>query len=70
MKQKSGVKVLSPATNPELLARNPKWRGEVIELDFLHKAASMGFTVTKTLRGEPVLRLHRGFGHSPFGGYR
>jgi hypothetical protein len=48
MKQRSGVKVLSAgASRKSRFARNFKWRGEIAQLGFLHKVASMGFAVTK-----------------------
>jgi hypothetical protein len=48
MKHKSGIKVLTPPAKPkEPFVRNVKCRGEIVELAFLSKAASMGFAVTK-----------------------
>jgi hypothetical protein len=48
MKQKSGITVVSTAASRRSrFARNFKWRGEIAELGFAHKAAGMGFAVTK-----------------------
>ncbi len=48
MKRKSWTKPSTPvATSKKPFMRNAKRRGEVIELDFLSKAAAMGFAVTK-----------------------
>jgi len=48
MKRKPGIKVLTPSAKPKKpFVRNVKWRGEIVELAFLSKAASMGFAVTK-----------------------
>jgi hypothetical protein len=48
MKRKSEMKALTPSAKPKKpFVRNVKWRGEIVELAFLAKAASMGFAVTK-----------------------
>lgn len=48
MKRQTGITISSPAASRRSrFARNFKWRGEIAELGFAHKAASMGFTVTK-----------------------
>jgi len=48
MKHKSKITVLSHAAAAQsALMRTAKWRGEVVEMDFLHTATKMGFIVTK-----------------------
>jgi PD-(D/E)XK endonuclease len=48
MKQKSRFIAVGPAARPKRpFVRNTKRRGEMVELDFLHKVANMGFAVTK-----------------------
>jgi PD-(D/E)XK endonuclease len=48
MKRKSGVGVLGVGGRRKTgFVRNFKWQGELAEMAFLYKAASMGFTVTK-----------------------
>ena len=48
MKQKPGIRVPTPTATPKkLFVRSTKRCGELIEIAFLHKAADMGFAVTK-----------------------
>jgi hypothetical protein len=48
MKPKSRVTAPGRDARPRKpFVRNAKWRGEIVETAFLHKAASMGFAVTK-----------------------
>jgi PD-(D/E)XK endonuclease len=48
MKRKSGIRVLGEGGGrKKRFVHNFKWQGELAEMGFLHKAASMGFTVTK-----------------------
>ncbi len=48
MKRKSEMNATTPSAKPKKpFVRNVKWRGEIVELAFLAKAASMGFAVTK-----------------------
>jgi hypothetical protein len=48
MKRKPQIKVSTPTAKPKKpFVRNVKWRGEIVEVAFLSKAASMGFAVTK-----------------------
>ena len=47
MKKESRFVALGPAGRPKAPERNHKRRGEIVEIAFLHKAAEMGFAVTK-----------------------
>jgi len=48
MKRKSERNTATPSAKPKKpFVRNVKWRGEIVEVAFLAKAASMGFAVTK-----------------------
>ena len=47
MKPKSEVAISIPAANKSPVLRTAKWRGEIVEMAFLHKVSKMGFTVTK-----------------------
>jgi PD-(D/E)XK endonuclease len=48
MKRKPGTTVLDAAASPKKpFVRTHKQQGEIIELAFFHKVASLGFTVTK-----------------------
>jgi hypothetical protein len=70
MKRKSEVTVAIPATSPKKpFVRNTKWRGEIIELAFLHKVADMGFAVTKPY-GDSEPYDFMWIPAAGFGGYR
>ena len=61
MKRKPGIKVLSSSAKPKKpFVRNVKWRGEIIEVAFLAKAASMGHLTreifSELVTGEAGLR--------------
>jgi PD-(D/E)XK endonuclease len=47
MEKKSRFVAVGPAGGPKSPVRNHKRRGEIVEIAFMHKAADMGFAVTK-----------------------